>query len=221
MSDRLRFASVLAVMMTVACASTTPVRPRTGATALPPTMNQVHWNPATGTLRCGLGDAELTLEKDLHPHVHVLAPDLVVVVLPHGGSALLVTMSPSYLRGKRAGVLGDLPEIWKELHHQATGVDLRDGDLQGQFRTLHGGITGEYTYGPPPSSFGPSQFDFEPPMPERRLDFDPTRTPQWRLAYVEAGPCRIAAVDRADGADRPRLIPRLDGLRIAPELIRR
>src|SRR6185503_18103127 len=95
-------------------------------------------------------DAELTLPRELHDRVLVIAHDLVVVVPRPASGALLVTISPSFLRGKRAGVLGDLAEIWKELHRQATGVDLRDGDLQGQFRARGNRVVVEYRYDPPP-----------------------------------------------------------------------
>ena len=128
-------ATVVAVVATVAaCASSTPERRATAVRVEPTPMDNVRWDPATGTLGCVASNAQLTLARDLHNRVQVIARDLVVVVLPQASSALLVTVSPSYLRGKRAGVLGDLPEIWKELHKQATGVDLRDGDVQGEFR---------------------------------------------------------------------------------------
>ena len=151
-------------------------------------MDNVRWDPATGRLGCVASDAQLTLARALHDRVQVIARDLVVVVLPRESSALLVTVSPSYLRGKRAGVLGDLPEIWKELHRQATGVDLRDGDLQGQFRARGGRVVVEYRYDPPPPLYGPSMYDIDPPFDRTRgLAVDPARAQQWRLVYVEIG----------------------------------
>lgn len=208
----------MAMVATVAaCASTAERRP-TAPRVEPTPMNNVRWDPATGRLGCVAGDAELTLAPDLRDRVQVIARDLVVVALPQSSSALLVTVSPSFLRGKRAGVLGDLPEIWKELHRQATGVDLREGDLQGQFRTRNGRIVVEYTSEPPPPTFRPSTLlDVEPPFdPSHGLAFDTARAPQWRLVYVEVGRCRIGAVDRAEVDARPRLTPLLDELRIPP-----
>jgi hypothetical protein len=207
---------IVAAATVVGCASTAERRAtRPGES---PTMNQVGWDRANGTLGCMSGDAALTVPRELRDRVYVVAPDLVVVVPQPAGAALLVTVSPSFLRGKRAGVLGDLPEIWKELHKQATGVDLRDGEVQGTFRTGDDRVVFEYTYDPPPqtvykTSAGP---DFEPAAdpPRRRIEFDPTRDRQWRVVYVEAGRCRIAAVDRIEAGDRPRMTPLIDELRI-------
>jgi len=213
-----------AVLAAVACASA--AERRTTRLGESPTMNDVRWDPATAILGCASGDAELTLPREMRDRVHVIAHDLVVVVLPQTSSALLVTVSPSFLRGKRAGVLGDLTEIWKELHRQVTGVDLRDGDLQGTFRASERRVVVEYRYDPPePVKYRPSAGpDFEglpatPPAPD--VDYDPARERQWRLVYVEAGRCRIAAVDRTDAGGRSRLTPLLDELRIPPGLIPR
>jgi hypothetical protein len=206
---------IWAVVATFAgCAST--AERRTTATRVEPTpMDNVRWDPATGTLGCVASNAQLTLAPALRNRVDVIARDLVVVVLPQASSALLVTISPSYLRGKRAGVLGDLPEIWKELHFQATGVDLREGDLQGELRTRGGRLVVEYTYDPPPPLYQPSQGDFDPPLDRTRgLAVDPARVQQWRLVYVEIERCRIAAVDRTEAGDRPQLTPLVDELRI-------
>ena len=180
--------------LVAACASTAERRP-TAPRVEPSALDRVY--------------ADLTLDPELRERVHVIAPDLVVVVLPQVNSALMVTVSPSSLRGKRAGVLGDLPEIWKELHRQATGVDLREGDFQGTVRATGGRIVAEYTSDPPAPIFrGSSLLDFEPPL-----------APQWRLVYREVGRCRIAAVDRGAPGDPPRLTPLLDELRVVPELI--
>ena len=208
--------SGIALAMVAGCTSTA-ARRATAARVEPTPMGNVRWDPATGRLGCVASEPQLTLAPGLRDRVQVIARDLVVVVLPQASSALLVTVSPSYLRGKRAGVLGDLPEIWKELHQQATGVDLRDGDLQGQFRTRGGRLVVEYTYDPPPSKWRASQYDFDPP-PDRThgLAVDPARVQQWRLVYAEIERCRIAAVDRTDAGDRPQLTPLVDELRIPP-----
>jgi hypothetical protein len=133
----------------------------------------------------------------------------------------MVTVSPAFLRGKRAGILGDLPEIWKELHFQATGVDLRDGDFQSTVRASDGRVVAEYRYESPPPKYRPSVLiDISPPLdPARGLAIDPSRQPQWRLVYREVGRCRIAAVDRAEAVDSPRLAPLLDELRVEPALL--
>jgi len=207
--------AVVAVVATVAACASTAERRATAIRVEPTPMDNVRWDPATGTLGCVASAAQLTLAPALRDRVHVIARDLVVVVLPQASSALLVTVSPSYLRGKRAGVLGDLPEIWKELHFQATGVDLREGDLQGEFRTRGGRLVVEYTYDPPPPLYQPSQYDFDPPLDRTRgLAVDPARVQQWRLVYVEIERCRIAAVDRTEAGDRPQLTPLVDELRI-------
>ena len=181
--------------------------------------------------RCSLGIGELDFDDllratlpELHRHAEeLIAHDLVVVVLPQATGALMITISPSALRGKRAGVLGDLPEIWKELHRQATGVDLRDGDFQSTVRAREGRVVAEYTYDPPPPEFRASSLEDSDPPPDRTrgLAFDLGRKPQWRLVYREVGRCRIAAVDRAEPGDPPRLTSLLDELRISPELISR
>ena len=181
-------------------------------------MDAVRWDPATGTLGCVASSAQLTLAKDLHKGVQVIARDLVVVVLPQASSALLVTVSPSYLRGKRAGVLGDLPEIWKELHKQATGVDLRDGDVQGEVRARGGRVVVEYSYQPPEPLYRASTGGLELLREQTRVfAVDPDRVPLWRLAYVEIERCRIAAVDSTGMRDHPQLTPLVDQLRIPPE----
>lgn len=212
-------ATVVAVVATVAaCASSTPERRATAVRVEPTPMDNVRWDPATGTLGCVASNAQLTLARDLHNRVQVIARDLVVVVLPQASSALLVTVSPSYLRGKRAGVLGDLPEIWKELHKQATGVDLRDGDVQGEFRARGGRVVVDYSYEPPPPLYQPSMYDFGPPADRTHgLAVDPGRVPLWRLVYVEIDRCRIAAIDSTGMRDRPQLTPLVDQLRIPPE----
>jgi len=206
-----------------ACASTAERRPADAPRVVPSALDSVRWDAATGRLGCAGGYAELTLAPELRGRVQVIARDLVVVVQPEARSALLVTVSPAYLRGKRAGILGDLPEIWKELHWHATGVDLRDGDFQGAVRAKSGGIIAEDSYAPPPPPFRPfAGTDSEPPDdPARGLTVDRSRAAQWRLVYREAGRCRIAAVDRAGPGDPPRLTQLVDELRIAPELISR
>jgi hypothetical protein len=211
---------VALLALVAACASTAERRP-TAPRVEPSALDRVRWDAATGRLGCAGGYADLTLDPELRERVRVIAPDLVVVVLPQVNSALMVTVSPSSLRGKRAGVLGDLPEIWKELHRQATGVDLRDGDFQGTVRAKGGRIVAEYTSDPPPPTFrGSSLLDFEPTLdPTVGLAFDASRAPQWRLVYREVGRCRIAAVDRGAPGDPPRLTPLLDELRVVPELI--
>jgi hypothetical protein len=218
-----RLLAVASAAATVACASTVH-RPTTGAEIEPPTMNDVRWDADTGTLGCASQDAALTLPPDLRGNVHVLAHDLIIVVPPTPPSALLVTVSPSFLRGKRAGVLGDLAEIWKELHWQATGRDLREGDLQSNVHAARGRVAAEYTYDPPmPPKYPASDLvDIEggPPRPVR-IEYDQVRDRHWKLVYVEAGRCRIAAVDRAEVDDRPRLTRLLDELRIPPGLIPR
>jgi hypothetical protein len=206
---------VVVIATVAACASPTAERRAATIRVAPTPMDNVRWNPATGTLGCVASTAQLTLARDLHSRVQVIAPDLVVVVLPQTSSALLVTVSPSYLRGKRAGVLGDLPEIWKELHKQATGVDLRDGDVQGEFRGRGGRVVVEYSYEPPGPLYGLSRYDFDPPPdPTHGLAFDPGRVPLWRLVYVEIERCRIAAVDSTGMRERPQLTPLVDQLRI-------
>jgi len=212
-------ATMVAMVATVAaCASPTAGRHATAIRVEPTPMDNVRWDPATGTLGCVASSAQLTLAKDLHNHVQVIAHDLVVVVLPQARSALLVTVSPSYLRGKRAGVLGDLPEIWKEVHKQATGADLRDGDVQGEVRARGGRVVVAYSYEPPPPRYQPSTYDFDPPLDRTHgLAVDPRRVPSWRLVYVEIERCRIAAVDSTGIDDRPQLTPLVDQLRIPPE----
>lgn len=214
---------VVLVATLAACASTAErPRPASALRIEPSALDNVRWDAATGRLGCVGGYADLTLAPELRGRVQVLARDLVVVVLPQASSALMVTVSPAFLRGKRAGVLGDLPEIWKELHWQATGVDLRDGDFQGTVRAKSGRIVAEYSYDPPGPTFRPfAGPDAEPPLdPSRGLAVDRSHPSQWRLVYREAGRCRIAAVDRAEAGDPPRLTPLIDELLIAPELIR-
>jgi hypothetical protein len=209
--------TLLVVVATVAaCASPTAERRAAAIRVEPTPMDNVRWDPATGTLGCVASTAQLTLARELHSRVQVIARDLVVVVLPQTSSALLVTVSPSYLRGKRAGVLGDLPEIWKELHKQATGVDLRDGDVQGEVRARGGRVVVEYSYEPPGPLFRPST-GLELLREGPRLAVDPARVPLWRLVYVEIERCRIAAVDSTGIRDRPQLTPLVDQLRIPPE----
>jgi hypothetical protein len=82
-------------------------------------------------------------------------------------------------------------------------------------------VVAEYTYEPPPPRYRPSTLiDISPPLdPARGLAIDLSRQSQWRLVYREVGRCRIAAVDRAEAVDPPRLTPLLDELRVAPELL--
>jgi hypothetical protein len=218
------FWAVAVAAATAACASTSPsrtVRPAVESTA----MNDVRWDPARGILGCASGDAELTLPRDLRDRVQVMAHDLVVIRPQEPPGALLVTVSPSFLRGKRAGVLGDLPEIWRELHFQATGVDLREGTLQGNsLRAAGGRVVAEYTFDPTPVDVkyrpyaGPDiEGDPRPPP----LEVERVRDRTWKVVYVQSGRCRIAAVDRAEVGDKPRLTRLLDELRIPPGLIPR
>ena len=165
--------------MVAACAST--AEPRT--TARPrrtDTDGQRPLGSGDGQARCVASEAQLTLAPGLRDRVKVIARDLVVVVFPQASSALLVTVSPSYLRGKRAGVLGDLPEIRKELHQQATGVDLRDGDLQGQLRTRGGRLVVEYSDDSAAVEMAGVPYD-PPPDRTHGLAVDPARVQQWRL----------------------------------------
>jgi hypothetical protein len=221
-----RVSPLVVAVLAVSCAAPTAAW-RAARAGEPPTANEVRWNPTTNILGCASGDAELTVPREWKDRVYVIAPDLVAVVPQPATGALLVTVSPSFLRGKRAGVLGDLPEIWKELHRQATGVDLRDGDVQGTFRAADGRIVVEYAYDPPPPSqieykpsAGPDLEDDHPPAPPP-FAYDPQRPQQWKLVYVAAGRCRVAALDRAGPGDRPRLTPLLDELRVAAGLIPR
>lgn len=213
----------LALMaVAAACASAGDGHVGAGATARriePSALDNVRWDPVTQRLGC-VGGAELTLPKQLSDRVKVIARDLVMVVVPQAQSALMVTISPSFLRGKRAGILGDLPELWKELHSQATGIDLRDGDFQTEIRTVKGRIVAEYSYEPPPPLYGTSRLDFDPPL-DRWIGthFDLGRLPQWQLVYVEAGRCRIAAVDHAGTPEASRLTPLLHTLQIPRDLM--
>lgn len=210
--------TLVAVVATVAaCAPTTAERRATAIRVEPTPMDNVRWDPATGTLGCVASSAQLTLARELHGRVQVIARDLVVVVLPQASSALLVTVSPSYLRGKRAGVLGDLPEIWKEVHWQATGVDLRDGDVQGEFRARGGRVVVDYSYEPPPPLYRPSTGLELLRDRSGGLAVDPGRVPLWRLVYVEIERCRIAAIDHTGMREHPQLTPLVDQLPIPPE----
>ena len=194
MSGRAILVAVAATVATVAaCASTTAERRTTAIRVEPTPMDNVRWDPATGKLECVASAAQLTLAPALRNRVQVIARDLVVVVLPQASSALLVTVSPSYLRGKRAGVLGDLPEIWKELHQQATGVDLREGDLQGAFRTRGGRLVIEYSYDPVPKWGYPATTSI--PRSTRRAD-----SPSSWDASSNGGSC----TPRSNAAGSPR-----------------
>ena len=211
---------VALLALVAACASTAERRP-TAPRVEPSALDRVRWDAATGRLGCAGGYADLTLAPELRARVHVIAPDLVVVVLPQVNSALMVTVSPSSLRGKRAGVLGDLPEILEGLHRQATGVDLRDGRLPGH-RPREGrpDRRGVHVRAATPAISSLQLARLRAAAdPNVGLAFDASRAPQWRLVYREVGRCRIAAVDRGAPGDPPRLTPLLDELRVVPELI--
>ena len=97
--------------LVAACASTAERRP-TAPRVEPSALDGTSWDAATGRLGCAGGYADLTLDPELRERVRVITPGIWwSSVLPQVNSALMVTVSPSSLRGKRAGVLGDLPEI--------------------------------------------------------------------------------------------------------------
>lgn len=111
-------------------------------------------------------------------------------------------------------LLHDLPRVWADLHRLATGLDLQDGQLTAEMNLRQRGhVTVHYRHDVQPTRALPAA---EPLTyrPSSMIELEDPHDTTWILDYIEAGRCRVAAIDRAEPHDQPRLIPLLGGLQI-------
>jgi hypothetical protein len=169
-----------------------------------PRLSAIDWDRANGVLSCHSGEAALTVPPELRDEVRVNPDDEASIVVRQPRGALVVATSGFPRIAELGGVLGDMPHIWANLHERASGRDLRRGDVRVEAQMRDGRLVADYTF--------PAETRPDP-------DGEPDRERKWRLVYVEAGRCRVAAVVCTDLDDKPLLTSVLDTLRTSPNLL--